>query len=70
MESFHIGAGQDDGLNFFFDGNIDDVSIWDEALDESSIQAIMMNGVASTIPEPSSLSFFAFAGLALIRRRR
>ena len=70
MESLHIGSGQDDGANFFFSGNIDDVGIWDEALDQAAIQGIMDNGVASTIPEPSSLSLLALAGLALMRRSR
>ena len=71
MEALHIGAGQDDGANFFFSGNIDDVSIWDEALDQASIQDIKDNGVSNTaVPEPSSLGLLALTGLALIRRRR
>jgi hypothetical protein len=65
-ENLHIGSGQDDGNNFFFNGNIDDVTIWDEALDGAAIQNIMNN----SIPEPTSLGLLSLAGLALLRRRR
>lgn len=68
-ESLHIGSGQDDGANFFFSGNIDDVSIWDEALSEAAIQDIRDNSI-TVIPEPTSLGFLALAGLGLARRRR
>jgi hypothetical protein len=49
--------GADDGNSFFFGGNIDDVAIWDEALDQATIQLIKDNGVAAVaaIPEPTSL---------------
>ncbi len=65
-ENLHIGSGQDDGLNFF-SGNIDDVTIWDEALDANAINSIMNNSV---VPKPSSLGLLGLAGLALLRRRR
>ena len=42
-----IGAGGDTGGEFFFVGLIDDVSIWDEVLDEAAINAIMNDGVAA-----------------------
>jgi hypothetical protein len=59
MKNLHIGSGQDDGSNFFFSGNIDDVSIWDTALSQSEIQNIMNNG----IPEPSAVAPFAITGI-------
>jgi hypothetical protein len=62
----HIGSGQDDGLNFFWNGLIDDVVIFDEALDEAAIQNVMMN----SIPEPTSFGLLCIAGLALLIRRR
>ena len=52
MENLHIGSGQDDGLNFYFDGLIDDVGVWDEALDGAVIQSIMTNGISSGLPDP------------------
>jgi hypothetical protein len=70
FESLHIGAGQDNGLNFYFSGNIDDVSIWNTALDEAAIQNIKDNGVASAIPEATSLGLLALGCLGLVRRRR
>jgi hypothetical protein len=70
-ENLHIGSGADSGQAFYFSGNIDDVSIWNEALDQASIQDIKDNGVSNTaVPEPSSLGLLALTGLALIRRRR
>lgn len=53
MENFHIGAGQDDGSNFFFDGLIDDVGVWNEVLDQSIIQSIRDNGIANGLPDPA-----------------
>ena len=44
---FNIGAGQDFGDGFFFIGQIDDVSVWNEALDADQINCIASNGVAA-----------------------
>jgi hypothetical protein len=69
-EDLHIGAGADSGGAFFFSGNIDDVSIWNTALDEAAILNIKDNGVASAIPEATSLGLLALGCLGLLRRRR
>lgn len=67
FENLHIGSGQDDGANFFFSGFIDDVTIWDEALDQAAIQNIMNNSV----PEPGSAILLIAGALTLgLRRRR
>ena len=68
-EAVHIGGGADTGNSFLFSGNIDDVSIWNEALDAAAIQNIRDNGV-SVIPEATSLGFLALGCLGLVRRRR
>ena len=51
---FHIGSGSDLGTAFNWEGEIDDVGFWDNALTESEIQNVMENGVASgpVIPDP------------------
>ena len=48
----HIGAGQDDGANFFFSGDIDDVGLWDEVLTGEEIKNVMGNGISSTLVDP------------------
>ena len=52
-ENFHIGSGGDAGNSFFFDGLIDDVGVWDEALDQAVIQNIIANGIAGGLPDPA-----------------
>ncbi len=53
MEALHIGSGADSGESFYFDGLIDDVGLWNEALDGATIQSVMMNGIASGLPDPA-----------------
>lgn len=53
MENFHIGSGSDTGEDFYFDGLIDDVAIWNVALDQAVIRNVMTNGVASGFPDPA-----------------
>ena len=62
-------GGGDNGGSFRWNGGIDDVSIWDEALDQAAIQDIKDNRITLS-PEPTSLGFLSLAGLALLRRRR
>ena len=66
LRDIHIGSGQDDGNNFFWNGNIDDVIIFDEALTAAQINDVRLN----SIPEPSAAGLFGLAGLALMLRRR
>ena len=62
--------GSNPGYGEYFDGVIDNVFFFDEALSTSRITEIRLNG-ASAIPEPSSavLGFSSLALLALRRRR-
>ena len=48
----HLGAGQDDGANFFFSGDLDDVGLWNEVLTEEEIKNVMQNGIISTLVDP------------------
>lgn len=43
--ALHIGGGGDDGNSFRFVGNIDDVGLYDVALDAATVQQIMTNGI-------------------------
>lgn len=66
LRDIHIGSGQDDGNNFFWNGNIDDVIIFDEALTAAQINDVRTNSV----PEPSAFGLLGIAGLGLLLRRR
>lgn len=51
--------------------NIDDVALYDEALDSSQIGWLSNNeATATVVPEPSSTALLGLGGLALILRRR
>ena len=52
-EDFHIGGGGDSGTSFRFDGRIDDVGLWDEALSEVEIQSVMNNGIGGGQADPN-----------------
>ena len=46
-EAFHIGSGNDLGDQFFFDGNIDDVGVFNGVLSQAEIQNVAANGIAA-----------------------
>lgn len=53
-QALHIGAGDDTGMGFPFDGKIDDVALYKKALSQAEIQSIMTNGVS---PPPASADY-------------
>lgn len=65
-----IGARYLDTYGFPFDGRIDDVSVWNEALSEAQVDLLAAGASPlSLVPEPASLALLAVGGLALLRRR-
>lgn len=67
-----IGAHYDNNSKSFiryFNGYIDDVAIFDEALSQDDIINIMTNGALS-IPEPNLLILLGLGGMALQRKIR
>jgi hypothetical protein len=65
---FNIGAGQDMGDGFFFNGLIDDVGLFDTALTAAEVQNVATNGVV--VPEPASVGLLLLGGLTLLGLRR
>ncbi len=47
QDPLHIGAGQDDGLAFWFDGRIDDIGMFRDALSSDDIVLIRDHGVVA-----------------------
>ena len=66
LRNIHIGSGQDDGRNFYWNGQIDDVIMYDEALSAAQIQNVMTNSV----PEPSGTGLMILAAFGFVLRRR
>lgn len=46
--SFAIGLSTLPGFNFYYDGGIDEVSLWNKALTQTEIQNMMANGLTGT----------------------
>ena len=53
LRDIHIGSGQDDGLNFYWNGLIDDVGLWDVALGQVEIESVMNNGIGGGVADPN-----------------
>jgi hypothetical protein len=64
--TFNIGYNRRTGSTVNYNGAMADLGIWDNALTQSQIQGIVLNGV----PEPSALALLGLGGLVCIRRRR
>lgn len=67
-------GGNPDAANRSWDGNFDDVAVWNRALSADEVTAIWNNGdgasVSSLVPEPATIGLLAIGGLGLLRRRR
>jgi hypothetical protein len=62
----NIGAGADFGGTFWFEGDIDDIGLWNLALSQEEIQDVMNNGVApagaDALKEPTIVDFGDLSG--------
>lgn len=54
----------------YADVRLDDVAIWDHALEDNDILALFNGASPPSIPEPGSLALVALGGLMIARRRR
>ena len=69
VSTIRIGGGNNGGTGF--DGSVDDVQLYDEALDLTQIQYLAnVNNIGTAAPEPSSTALLGLGGLALILRRK
>ena len=54
QHELHIGAGGDLGDSFWFDGQLDDIALFRDALPATAIQAIRENGVSGYLNPPAA----------------
>jgi hypothetical protein len=54
QEALHIGAGGDLGNSFWFDGQLDDIALFRDALPPTAIEAIRQNGVGGYLNPPAA----------------
>jgi hypothetical protein len=47
VKDLHIGAGNDEGTQFYFDGDIDDVALFNYVLPQADIETIHTDGVSA-----------------------
>lgn len=67
----NIGRARTGTGNRGFDGQIDEIAVWNRALDSTDAAAVYNAGLAGqAIPEPSVALLGSLGALALLRRRR
>jgi hypothetical protein len=68
----YMGRRYDSGLPF--SGLIDDLAIWDRALNPNQIAVLYRMGLDGNsfenMPEPTTMTLLAFGGMGLLARRR
>lgn len=68
---WYIGFDDCCGNTRDFDGNIDDIMVWDDALSAGQIDTIYQSGLLGvSIPEPGTSLLGLLGGMLLLRRRR
>jgi len=73
FSSLNFGGSRDGGGEREWDGMIDEVALWTRdltAAERTQVYQNGLNGLAVTVPEPSSTALLGLGGLALILRRR